>query len=344
MGPYPRGVLLAVGSAVAFGLTAPIIKRAGLSAGPFATAALLYGGAALATLPWVVRGRPSGGRLARGDLPRLLLIAVAGALLAPACLAWGLRRTSAVTGSLLLNTEAVFTVGLAALLFREHLGRRVVLALACVTAGGAVLVASAGGALAFSSGAAAVVLASLLWAVDNSVTRGLADRDLGQLVAAKAGLGATLSLALALVAGDAWPAIRDLLTLGACGAVGFGLSLRLYVAAQRALGAGRTASVFATAPFLGAFAALALGEPATVWVALAGVLCALGVWLHLTEHHGHAHSHAAVEHDHLHRHDDGHHTHSHDPPVMGEHSHMHRHEAQSHTHEHAPDLHHQHDH
>jgi hypothetical protein len=103
--------------------------------------------------------------------------------------------------------------------------------------------------------------------------------------------------------------------------------------------------VYAAAPFAGAaVAALAgepLGGPAT---GFGGALLALGVLIHFTEQHAHAHAHDPVEHDHAHRHDDGHHDHAHDPMPEGEHSHLHRHDAIEHAHPHAPDLHHRHVH
>ncbi len=141
------------------------------------------------------------------------------------------------------------------------------------------------------------------------------------------------------------PPLREALALLACGATGYGASLRLYLGAQRAMGAARTGSVFAVAPFVGAALAIALGDRALgVATAVAAACFALGVYLHVTERHGHAHHHDALDHDHAHRHDDGHHDHVHAPPVSGEHSHPHHHDALEHAHEHASDVHHDHRH
>jgi drug/metabolite transporter (DMT)-like permease len=115
-------------------VTAPLLKRASEGAGAFATAPLLYVGAALVSLPALRRWREAG--LRRSEAPWLLVVAASGAVLAPAALAWGLARTTAVTGSLLLNLEAVFTVGLAGLVHDEHVGKRV---------GGALLLMMLGG-------------------------------------------------------------------------------------------------------------------------------------------------------------------------------------------------------
>src|SRR3546814_1955031 len=95
------------------------------------------------------------------------------------------------------------------------------------------------------------------------------------------------------------------------------------------------------APFMGALLAIALfGEPITVTLLLAGVLMAIGLWLHLTEAHAHQHAHEALEHSHRHVHDN-HHQHEHPPGIAyGEpHSHWHRHPPLVHrSEEHTSEL------
>jgi drug/metabolite transporter (DMT)-like permease len=338
-----RGVGLAAIAAIAFGVTTPLVAWAGAWVGPFATAALLYAGAASSSvLLRVARG--SGGKLVRSDVPRLVGVAVAGAAIAPALLAWGLQRTGATSGALLLNLEAVFTAALARLVFREPIGGRVGTALAAMSAGGVVLVLGAATSGDWRvPGVLAIAGATLAWSIDNALTRPLAERDPLAVVAAKGSIGATLSLVAVVIAGEHVPPLRPTLVLLACGATGYGLSLRLYLTAQRRIGAARTGSVFALAPFVGAAVAIAFGDRALDWLtALAAALFGLGVYLHASEHHEHEHHHQPVEHDHPHRHDDGHHDHAHDPPIAGEHSHAHRHGTLVHSHEHAPDLHHDH--
>jgi drug/metabolite transporter (DMT)-like permease len=194
-------------------------------------------------------------------------------------------------------------------------------------------------------GAGAVLLASLAWAADSTLTRPLADLDPGAVVRWKSLLGAAMSLGCALALRDAPPSLPSACALLACGAVGYGASLRLYLRAQRVMGAARTGSIFAVAPFVGAGAAWVLGDRDLGASSIAAAcLFALAVALQLTERHRHPHHHDALEHEHAHRHDDGHHDHAHDPMPAGEHSHPHRHEPRVHAHEHAPDLHHRHEH
>ncbi len=344
--PLAKGSALALAASAAFGATTPLVQRYGRGVGPFITAASLYGGAAL----FAARPRSrSDTPLRSRDAGRLLAVALLGAAIAPVSLAWGLGRTSGVTASLLLNAEALFTVLLARVIWGERIGPRVGLALAAMASGGALLVAHGETKSADTVwGAMAVLAATCAWAADNVVGRPLADRDPNRVVLVKSALGATMSLGLARALGESWPSLGSGLALAACGAVGYGASLGLYLRAQRLVGAARTGSIFAAAPFLGAWLAWGMGERAGgVTTIIAGGLCALGVALHLTEAHEHEHEHEPITHEHAHRHDDGHHDHVHDPPydrASGPHSHVHEHSRLSHVHVHAPDLHHRHDH
>lgn len=346
MTPIASGVVLALASAVAFGLTTPIIAWAGASLGALTTAALLYAGAALGAAAMRLGAPARGPSLERRDLPRILGIALAGAAIAPTCLAWGLVRAGATAGSLALNLEAVLTVLIAWLVYREALGRRVIAAVALMAGGGAVLALDASTrSSAGLLGALAVAAATLAWAIDNTLTRPLADRDPLQVIAAKGLLGAALTGTIAVGLGEPTPAPWSIGVLLGCGATGYGVSLRLYLLAQRRIGAARTGSVFALAPFVGAAVSYALGDrTASAWTAGATACFAIGVYLHASERHLHAHVHESVDHEHAHRHDDGHHDHAHDPPITGEHSHPHHHDHVAHSHDHGLDLHHDHTH
>ena len=286
-------------------------------------------------------------RLTRRDLPWLAGVAFFGALVGPVALAWGLQRASGAGASLMLTMEALFTAGLARILYGETMDRRVWLAMLTLLAGGVLLVVdqARSGQDAGVLGLVAVLVATAAWGTDNALSRALADRDPGQVVLAKSSLGASCALALAMVFGEAAPTIVAAAALLAIGACGYGLSLRFYLLAQRRFGAARTGSVFACAPFLGALGALVLGDRSGSWLmAGAGGLMALGVWTHLAERHEHEHQHEALEHEHAHSHDDGHHDHPHNPMPHGSHSHPHVHVPVRHAHPHAPDLHHQHRH
>lgn len=224
--------------------------------------------------------------------------------------------------------------------------RRVGLAMLLLLAGGMALVLDQGGVGgAQLMGLLAVLLATVAWGVDNTLSRELAERDPSQVVLFKAVLGAAATSVLACVSREPLPTWTVALGLLAVGASGYGLSLRLYLLAQRAFGAARTGSVFAFAPFIGALLAFVLGERSGGGLMLLGGLLMLaGVALHLLENHDHEHRHEPLTHEHAHDHQDGHHNHTHDPMPRGSHSHAHQHEALCHTHPYVPDAHHQHGH
>jgi drug/metabolite transporter (DMT)-like permease len=343
--PALRGGLLALLAAALFGVSTPLVQLFGAGLGPFSTAALLYAGAAAVGL--LSRQRiEREARLQTSDLPRLLAMAAFGAVIGPVALAWGLQNTSGTSASLMLTLEALFTAVLAWRLYRETMDGRVWAAMLLLLAGGMVLVLDQGRAGNTQLlGLLAVLLATAAWGVDNTLSRALAERDPGQVVMAKATLGATATALLALLFGEPLPSAFAAAALLAVGATGYGLSLRFYLLAQRAFGAARTGSVFAFAPFIGAALAVAMGDrSASGWMALGSLLMLAGVVLHLAESHGHEHGHEALEHEHAHRHDDGHHDHVHDPMPAGEHSHAHWHKAMRHAHAHVPDAHHLHTH
>ena len=343
--PALRGALLALVAAVLFGASTPLVQRFGVGLGPFTTAALLYLGAvfvgALST-----RGIEREAKIVRTDLRRLLAVAAVGAVVGPVALAWGLQRASATGASLLLTLEVVFTALLARRFYGESVDRRVAVAMALVIAGAVMLVAR--GRYEGPSAAAgllAIVLATAAWGLDNALSRGLAERDPGQVVMAKAALGAFASALLALSFGEALPRATATLALLAVGATGYGLSLRFYLLAQRAFGATRTGSVFAFAPFIGAAIAFALGDRSgDAWLVTGGILMLAGIVVHLSERHGHEHKHAFLDHEHAHRHDDGHHSHTHTMMPERSHSHRHTHQPTRHAHAHVPDAHHAHRH
>ncbi|HJV61185.1 MAG TPA: DMT family transporter [Albitalea sp.] len=343
--PAWQGAALALLAATLFGISTPLVQRGGTGLGPFATAALLYAGAAM--IGAVLR-RPVGreAKLRRHDLGRIALMALFGAGLGPIGLAWGLQHTSATSGSLMLVLEALFTALFARALYHEVMDRRVWTAMGLLTLGAMVLVLDrgmAGGVQAL--GLLAVLGATAAWGIDNSLSRGLADRDPGQVVLAKSVLGVLATASLSVLMHEPRPGWGAAAGLLAIGATGYGLSLRLYLLAQRAFGAARTGSVFAFAPFIGALLAIALGDRSLSWATAAGgALMVAGVVLHLSETHAHEHEHEALEHEHAHTHDDGHHLHVHATMPAGPHSHPHRHEPSRHAHPHVPDSHHMHRH
>ena len=343
------GVAAALGAALLFGAGTPLAKGLLGRIDPWLLAALLYLGSGIGLLVLRLAARSPRPRLAWADWLWLAAATVAGGVVAPLALMWGLYGMPAAGASLLLNAESVFTALLAWFVFRENFDRRIALGMAAIVAGSVVLTWPGQARLSLSLPALAVLGACLAWALDNNLTRKAALADASFIAMAKGLAAGSTNLALALTAGAALPAWPDVAAAALLGLLSYGLSLTLFVVALRHLGSARTGAYFSTAPFVGAaLAVVLLGEPLSTTLLLAGALMALGVLLHVTERHDHAHAHEALEHSHWHTHGryDPHHAHDHDESVEAgtRHAHAHRHAPLIHSHPHFPDAHHRHDH
>jgi drug/metabolite transporter (DMT)-like permease len=343
-------VLYALISAALFGVSTPAAKFLVGSIHPVTLAGLLYCGAgigvaALRRIVPSVTGSPETA-LSRADAPWLAAAIGAGGIVGPLLLMLGLARTNAATTSLLLTLEGVATALMAWFVFRENFDRRIAIGMACLVAGAAVL--SWSGAPSFDSivGPLAIVGACVSWGLDNNLTRKVSLADPLQIAMLKGLIAGPFNLILGLGISHQIPSSSGILLTGLVGFLGYGVSLALFVAALRDLGTARTGAYFSTAPFIGsAVAVIVLGEPITAQLLVAAALMAIGVWLHLTEHHEHEHVHEALVHTHSHVHDIHHrHTHKADDPPGEPHTHAHQHRPLRHTHPHVPDMHHTHRH
>lgn len=344
-------IIFALASAALFGLSAPAGKVLLASVHPAVLAGLFYSGAGVGVMvlrrAWARRGSQAPEvALEKHDLPWLAGAVFCGGVVGPLLLMIGLAQTQATTASLLLTFEGAATALLAWLLFREHYGGRLLIGMACLVGGAAILAWSGAPTLHGLLGPLAIVGACMAWALDNNLTRKISLADPLQIVEIKGLVAGPINLTLGLWAGGALPGPTTVFVAGSVGFICYGLSLVLFILALRDLGTARASAYFSTAPFIGALGAVvALHEPMTLQLGAAGLLMALGTWLHLTERHEHEHLHETIEHAHPHTHD-AHHQHAHLPsdPPNEPHTHAHRHDPMSHAHHHTSDMHHGHRH
>jgi len=344
------GVSYAVAAAVLFGVSTPVAKAILRSVPPQLLAGILYlgSGVGLAIVSLIRRrvGLKSEAALTRHDVPWLGSAILFGGILGPVLLLVGLTRTPAASASLLLNLEGVFTALIAWIVFRENVDRRIALGMLVIVVGGGVLSweghAEFGGVL----GPPAIAAACACWAIDNNLTQKVSGGDPIQIAMLKGLFAGSVNVAIAMALGSSWPSAPRTGAAMVLGFLSYGVSLTLFVLALRHLGTARTGAYFSLAPFVGAAIALVwLRERPTVAFAVGAACMAVGVWLHLTEHHEHQHVHEEMEHTHAHVHDEHHrHEHSPDDPPGEPHSHPHRHERLAHSHPHYPDIHHRHSH
>lgn len=204
--------------------------------------------------------------LRRRDLPWLFVIIIFGGILGPVLLMLGLGRTSASSGSLLLNLESLATMGIAWLVFHENVDRRLLLGAVAIILG-AITLSWEGQSLSLDVGAAMIAGACICWGIDNNLTRKLSSADPVSIAMIKGLAAGTVNMASGFWLGDALPSSAIGALAALLGFFAIGISLVLFVLALRHLGTARTGAYFSLAPFIGALLALALGEPLTLKLA-----------------------------------------------------------------------------
>jgi drug/metabolite transporter (DMT)-like permease len=343
---YQPGVAAALLAALLFGAGTPLAKVLLTSVSPWLLAGLLYIGSGIGLSVYRALRKMPPARLPAGGWPWLAGAVFVGGVVGPVLLMFGLSRMPASGASLLVNAEGVFTALLAWFVFRENFDRRIALGMAAILAG-AIVLSWPGDDVRFGDfwPALAVLGACLAWGIDNNLTRRVSLSDATWIAAVKGLAAGTVNLLLAFSLGATLPPLPNVVGAMVVGLGAYGVSLALFVVGLRHLGTARTGAYFSVAPFFGTILALAMGDPVTVPLLIAGGLMAFGIWLHLTERHVHEHTHEAIEHEHEHVHD-AHHQHSHDEiqPAGTPHNYRHRHEPVTHAHTHFPDTHHRHSH
>lgn len=195
-----RGAAFGLGAAALFGISAPLAKVLLGEVSPVLLAGLLYLGAALGLWAHRLVAPPTKeAPLGRRDISKLALVVLSGGVAAPVLMLFGLSRVTALTGSLLLNLEAPFTVLLAVLLFREHLGRYAAVATLLIVGGAAVLKLDPGSLGAETVGVLLLAAACACWALDNNLTQKLSLRDPFAIVRVKTLVAGATNTAIGLV-------------------------------------------------------------------------------------------------------------------------------------------------
>lgn len=320
-----------------FGAATPATKLVVGHLGTVTLAGLLYLGAAVAVAPFAFREQRSVASLHQRS--RLLIAVAFGGGLAPVLLVLALDRTPAGTVSLFLNLELVATAIIARVFLQEHIGRRAALGIVIVVLGGVILASASDAGVAV--GALLVAATCVCWGIDNAITASLDSYTPAQITLAKGVVAGSVNLVLGLVL-DGAPVARFVLGALAIGAVGYGLSITMWITGARLVGAARGQVIFALAPFIGALLAWPVnGDRLTSMTVVAFTVSLLGVLVVATSHHRHLHRHDAVEHAHPIDPSDPHHRSDAIEVLSGT---QHRHVAVSHEHEHLPDIHHRHTH
>ena len=340
-------ILQALLAAIFFGASAPIAKLLlGDNIAPIFLAAFLYlgsgSGISLVKLTQRMRAKEVEAGIKPPDIKWLAGAIISGGILAPIILMISLQNTSASTASLLLNFEGAGTTVIALLFFKEAISRRAWIAIIVITLASIFLSTNFSSGFGLSLGALGILLACVLWGLDNNFTRNISGKDPLAIVAWKGLVAGTFSFFLAFFLGNQLPSLTIILSTLALGFVSYGLSTMLFIRSMRGLGAARTSALYGTAPLAGVLLSIVIfGEFPSFMFIIAAILMIGGALLLINEQHAHWHIHTALTHDHSHSHKDASHGHA-DADEL--HSHEHEHPAEEHAHDHMPDIHHRHGH
>lgn len=312
-----NAILAALSAAALYGVSAPAAKLLLTEIPPAMMAGLLYLGAGAGMLILNIFKKKSSDnrskeRLTRQDLPFVIAMIVLD-IAAPIFLMIALTLTTAANASLLNNFEIAATAMIAMIFFKEALGRRMWLSIALITLASILLSIDNIEAFSFSIGSLFVLAACVCWGLENNCTRKLSVKDPMQIVLVK-GFGSGFgSLIIAFMLGQKSDNILFMLLTLILGFVAYGLSIYLYVKAQRELGAARTSTYYAIAPFVGVLLSIIIyGQLFTFTFAAALLIMLAGSFLAASEKHKHLHRHDNMVHEHLHNHLEPQHNHKHD--------------------------------
>lgn len=340
--------MLALLAAVFYAISTPFSKLLLNHASPTFMAAFLYLGAGTGVgimYLFHFKHERKIEKLSRKDLPYTLGMIVLD-IAAPIFLMVGINLGSASNASLLGNFEIVATTIIALLIFKEHVSGKLWTAVIFVTLSSIVLSFEGSGSFQFSIGSLFVILATCCWGLENNCTRMISNKSTYEIVLLKGIFSGGGSFIIALLLGEKIPELPYVAAIMLLGFVAYGLSIFLYIRAQRYLGAAKTSAYYAAAPFIGTFLAFIVnGEKLSLmyFAGLALMIIGTGfvVYDTMVKYHIHGHSHTIVhthngtthshvithEHDHNHFGNEGRHGHQHSDYMTSE-EHIHAHEIE----------------
>ena len=279
-----KGIFLAILAAALYAINAPFSKLLLDSMPSTLMAGFLYLGAGLGMgviflLRKAQKSETAEAKLTHAELPYTLTMILLD-IAAPICLLVGLNGTTAANASLLNNFEIVATAIIALMVFRESISKRLWMGIVFVVISCALLSIEDLSDLQFSYGSLFILIACVCWGFENNCTRKISSKDPLQIVLLKGIFSGTGSIIIGLCIGERISALLSVLAVLGVGFVAYGLSIYLYVHAQRLLGAARTSAYYAIAPFIGTLLSLAVfRETPTVSYFVSLAIMAVGAWL-----------------------------------------------------------------
>jgi len=278
------GYLFAVLAAVMFGSVSTLAKPLVSTVNPLLLSSVIYLICAATLTPLAQK---QSFHSTRKNFLLILAIAICGATIAPSLYFLGLIHASASDAALITNGEVFFSVLLAVIFFKERLGKIGYLASSLVLAGMIIVTTD----LNFSDFTLQqlhyqdmlLILSMLFWAVDNNLSRMLAQKiHIAKLAQVKSAIGGTILFAIA-VFGFGVPLniqVSDILPILVLGIVGFAASLYFFLQSLKRISTVRTVLIFSMSSVFGLVAASVFLQEQISWyqIVAAGIMI-FGIYL-----------------------------------------------------------------
>lgn len=252
-----KAIISALLAAVLFAISTPLSKKLMENIPPTFMAAFLYLGAGVGVgIMYIFNYKKEDKSLRLDKSDFKYTIGMIGLdILAPLLLMVGIKLGSASNASLLENFEIVATSLIALIIFKEKVSSRLWIAIFFIIISSFILTFNGKTSLDFSIGSIFVLLATISWGLENNCTKKISEKSTYQIVTLKGIFSGLGSLFIGLLLKEKIINYKYIFLAMILGFVAYGLSIFLYVRAQRDLGAAKTSAYYSVAPFVGAFLA-----------------------------------------------------------------------------------------
>ena len=275
-----KATLSVILSAILFAFCVPVSKLLSPKISSTIMGGLLYLGAGLGLyFTTIIKRQNIELTLTKKELPYIIAMVLLD-ISAIILLMLGISKTTGANASLLGNFELVATSFVACIFFKELLSKRIWISVILITIACIILSFDGMNSFIFNIGSIFVLLSALCWGIENNCTKMLSIKDIRQITMIKGIFSGLGSLAIALVIGSNFPEIKYIVALLLLGFISYGVSVCLYIYAQRFLGAAKTASYYATSPFWSVvFCLMFLGETPSIQFYIALIIMIIGTTL-----------------------------------------------------------------
>ena len=244
-------VLCALTSACLFALCIPFAKLLSNHVPTVTMGGLLYLGAGFGLfLTFLLKHSDSELSLTKKEIPYSICMIILD-ICAIIFLMLGISKTTGANASLIGNFELAATVIFAFLIFKEKISKNLFISILLITLASIILTFEGYGSFIFNIGSFFVLLSCICWGLENNFTRLLSIKDTRQITIIKGIFSGLGGLIISLIIGEVFPSTKWVLLTMCLGFFSYGISVCLYIYAQRFLGASKTGAIYSLSPYFG---------------------------------------------------------------------------------------------